>query len=161
MEPIFSGIHQIGIISANIRKTIEDFTKNYGIGPWNVWKFDSNMVEDMQVGGKRINYSVMVATCKSQNVDWEIIQPLDKKTIFYQFYKKYGEGLQHVNYIASDYNKAIEYLSKKGVKVIQYGNLVGKHIYIFFDTVDDAKHVMETSTNLPGFKRRPPPFYIP
>jgi hypothetical protein len=40
------------------------------------------MVEDMEVRGKEINYSMMVVTCKSANMDWEIIEPLDQKTIY-------------------------------------------------------------------------------
>ncbi len=73
MKPIFSNIHQIGLVVKNIEETLVDYTKNYGIGPWSVWEFNSNIVEDMEVRGEKVNYRMMVATCKSFNVDWEII----------------------------------------------------------------------------------------
>jgi len=158
MEPIFSDIHQIGLVVKNVKETIKNYTENYGIGPWNVWEFNADMVKDMEVRGKRLDYSMMVATCKSCNVDWEIVQPLDDKSIYSEFYSMYGEGLQHINYIVKDYSRAKEHLIDRGVEVIQYGNLVGKHIFIYFGTEHDAKHIMETSTNLPGFKRREPHF---
>ena len=161
MKPIFSDIHQIGLVVKNVKETIKNYTKNYGISPWNVWEFNADMVKDMEVRGKRLDYSMMVATCKSCNVDWEIIQPLDDKSIYSEFYSKYGEGLQHINYIVKDYNRAVKYLIDKGVEVIQYGNLAGKHIYVYFGTENDAKHIMETSTNLAGFKRREPHFSYP
>ncbi len=161
MKPIFLGIHQIGLVVKNVKETIKNYTENYGISPWNVWEFSADMVEDMEVRGKRIDYRMMVATCKSFNVDWEIIEPLDDKSIFSEFYNKYGEGLNHVNYIVEDYDRAMKYLIDKGVEVIQYGNLVGKHIYVQFGTEYDVKHIMETSTDLPDFKRREPHFVYP
>ena len=161
MEPIFNDIHQIGIVANNVKENIKSYTKNYGIGLWNVWKFNSDMVEDMEVRGRKIDYSMMVATCKSGNIDREIIEPLDNKSIFSEFYNKYGEGLQHVDYKSGDYNKTIEYLKKSGVKVIQHGNLVGKYIYIFLGTDCDAKHIIETYTNLPSFIREKPLLVYP
>lgn len=161
MKPIFSDIHQIGLVVRDLKETIKDYTKNYGIYPWNIWEFNSDMVEDMEVRGSRVDYRMMVATCKSGNVDWEIIQPLDDKSIYSEFYRSYGEGLQHVNYIVKDYDRTIRYLKDRGVSIIQYGNLVGKHIYVYFDTEGDAKHIMETSTDLPGFKSRKPQSVYP
>jgi hypothetical protein len=161
MEPLFSDIHQIGVVVKNLKKTIKSFTSKYGICPWNVWVFNSDMVENMEVRGKKINYSMLVATCKSGNIDWEIIEPLDDISIYAEFLREHGEGLQHVNYVARDYEKVIKYLKDNDVNIIQYGNLVGKHIYAYFDSAQDAKHIIETSTNLPGFKRRKPLFTYP
>ena len=161
MKPIFSDVHQIGLVVKNVKETIKNYTKNYGISPWNVWEFNADIVEDMEVRGKRLDYSMRVATCKSGNVDWEIIEPLDDKSIYSEFYDKHGEGLQHINYIVEDYDRAMKYLIDKGVEVIQYGNLVGKHIYAYFGTEYDAKHIMEISTDLPCFKRREPHFVYP
>ncbi|MBN2073864.1 MAG: VOC family protein [Actinobacteria bacterium] len=161
MEPLFTDIHQIGLVVENVKETLKNYTKNYGIGPWNVWEFNSGMVEDMEVRGKKVNYRMMVATCKSFNVDWEIIQPMDDKSIYSGFLEQTGEGLQHINYVVRDYDHAIKHLKNMGVEISQYGNLLGKHIYVYFDTEKDAKHIMETSTDLPGLKRCEPQFIYP
>ena len=110
----------------------------------------------MQVNGKRTDYRMIVATCKKMNIDFEIIEPLDEKSIYSHFLKVYGEGIQHLNYDVYRYEEAVETLGKRGVGISLYGNLFGKHRYIYFDTACDGGHIIETSGNLPGFIRRPP-----
>jgi hypothetical protein len=155
-KKIFKNIHQIGIVTKDARKTIKKYIYNYGIGPWNLWEFGPEMVEDMQVKGKRMDYRMIVATCKKMNIDFEIIEPLDKISIYYDFLKEKGEGIQHINYDVFDYDNALSFLKDKDVGVTQFGNLVGKHRYIYFDSEYDAGHTIETSGNLPGLKRREP-----
>lgn len=155
-EKIFKNIHQIGIVTHNARKTIRRYFENYGIGPWNLWEFGPEIVENMQVRGKRVDYRMVVATCKKMNIDFEIIEPLDYKSIYYSFLNMYGEGIQHINYDVFDYDQALNVLKNRGVVVSQFGNLVGKHRYIYFDTERDADHIIEISGDLPGFKRRAP-----
>lgn len=153
---IFKNIHQIGIVTKNARETIRRYFENYGIGPWNLWEFGPEMVENMQVRGKRADYRMIVATCKKMNIDFEIIEPLDNKSIYYSFLNMYGEGIQHINYDTFDYDQALDVLKNRGVTVSQFGNLEGKHKYIYFDTERDTGHIIEISGNLPGFKRRDP-----
>jgi|GEM_PF-310145 len=156
VKKIFKNIHQIGIVTKNVRQTVRKYINNYGIGPWNLWEFGPEIVEDMQVHGRKIDYRMTVATCKKMNIDFEIIEPLDNKSIYYNFLNMRGEGIQHINYDVSDYDQALNVLKNRGVIVSQFGNLTGKHKYIYFDTERDAGHIIETSVNLPGFKRRPP-----
>jgi hypothetical protein len=99
---------------------------------------------------------MLVATCKTFNIDFEIIEPLDNRSIYYDFLTRYGEGIQHINYDVTDFDRTMEYFKDINVPVTQFGNLVGKHRYIYFDTEEDTGHVIETSGNLPGFKRREP-----
>jgi hypothetical protein len=146
----------VGIVTRNARKTINRYIEDYNIGPWNMWEFGPDMVEDMSVYGKRTDYRMLVATCKILNVDFEIIEPLDDKSIYYDFLTLHGEGIQHINYDAIDYDKTLEYFKENNISVTQFGNLLGKHRYIYFDTEQDTGHVIETSGNLPGLKRREP-----
>ena len=135
---------------------ISRYIDDYNIGPWNMWEFGPEMVEDMSVYGKRTDYRMLVATCKTLNIDFEIIEPLDDKSIYYDFLTLYGEGIQHINYDVIDYDKTLEYFKDNNIDVTQFGNLVGKHRYIYFDTEQDTGHVIETSGNLPGLKRKEP-----
>lgn len=156
MRSLFSDVHQIGIVVKNVKETIKRYSDIYGIGPWNVWEFNSSVVKDMSVNGKKVNYRMLVATCKSFNVDWELIEPLDEKSIYYDFLNTRGEGLHHINYIIKDFNFIVNYFKKNNIPVTQYGNLQGKHIYAYYDTEADAKHIIEISANLGKFKRTDP-----
>lgn len=154
-KKIFKNIHQIGIVTKNINQTIRAYC-DYGIGPWNLWDFGPEMVEDMRVKGKRVDYRMTVATCKKFNVDFEIIEPKDDISIYYDFLIERGEGIQHFNYDSLDYESTLGFFKSKGLKITQFGNLLGKHRYVYFDTEKDTGHVIETSGNLPGLKRRKP-----
>lgn len=153
---IFKNVHQIGIVTHDARATICNYINKYGIGPWNLWEFGPEIVEDMQVNGKRADYRMIVATCKSMNVDFEIIEPLDSVSIYHDFLSVNGEGIHHINYDVADYEIAVSFFKKKDIAVTQFGNLLGKHRYIYFDTERDAGHIIETSGDLPGLKRKEP-----
>ena len=129
-EKLFKNIHQVGIVTRNARKTINRYIEDYNIGPWNMWEFGPEMVEDMSVHGKRTDYRMLVATCKTLNVDFEIIEPLDDKSIYYEFLTLHGEGIQHLNYDVINYDKTLKYFKDNNIGVTQFGNLVGKHRYI-------------------------------
>jgi methylmalonyl-CoA/ethylmalonyl-CoA epimerase len=154
VKKIFKNIHQIGIVTKNVRQTVRKYINNYGIGPWNLWEFGPEIVEDMQVHGRKIDYRMTVATCKKMNVDFEIIEPKDDLSIYYDFLHNRGEGIQHINYDVLDYNIALDFLKARDVKISQFGNLLGKHRYIYFDTENDVEHIIETSGDLPGLKRK-------
>lgn len=154
--PLFTGIHQIGIVVKDLKKTIKNFSDLYGVNPWNIWQYDSSIVDDMTVYGKRLKYKMLVATCKSSNIDYEIIEPLDNKSVYYDFIFNDGEGLHHINYISSDFDKVMKFFKNHSIKVIQFGNLLGKHKYVYFDTQQELKHIVEISKSLPGFVRLSP-----
>jgi hypothetical protein len=156
MKALFNSIHQVGFVVKNLKQEVEKFSELYGIKPWNIWEYNTKNVEDMEVYGVKKNYKMMVATCKSMNIDFELIEPLDGESIFSDFIDKFGGGLHHINFLADNYDAVSNYLLSQEIGIIQYGNLSGKHKYAFFDTFQDLNYYIELSTNLPGFKRIKP-----
>ena len=156
MEPVFKDIHQIGIVTKNLRETIMKFTDGYGISPWNIWEYNNIIVKDMIVRNKRIDYKMLVATCKTGNVDWEIVEPLDNNSIYYEFLMTNGEGLQHINYIVNNFNATVNFFKNKGLKIEQAGNLFGKHNFVYFNCKSDLKHIVELSKSESDLKRIEP-----
>lgn len=161
MKQIFNGIHQIGLVVRNIKETIEKYTNLYGIYPWNIWEYNSQNVKNMKVYGRRTNYKMILATCKSSNIDLEIIEPLDNKSTYSEYLKKNGEGLHHINYTPLNYYSIIKLFKKNGLIITQYGNFLGRHKYAYFNSENDLKHIVEISLNLQGFKRQEPKFSYP
>lgn len=161
MKSLFVSIHQIGIVVKNLKQEVKKFSELYNLSPWNIWEYNSKNVMDMKAWGVKRNYKMLVATCKSGNIDFELIEPLDDRSIFSDFIDKFGSSLHHINFIADNYDAASNYLLDQGIEIIQYGNLLGKHKYAFFDTLNDLGYYIELSTNLPGFKRMKPLYTYP
>lgn len=81
MKPIFESIAHIGIVVKNLDDTLSNYSEKYGIGPWSIYNCDFNNVKDMAVYKKNINYRFKFAYCKLGETAFEIIQPLDEKSI--------------------------------------------------------------------------------
>ncbi len=160
-ECLFKDLHQIGIISGDLKETIRKYSDLYRIYPWNVWEYDSSIVEDMEVFSKRKNHKMLIATCKSLNIDLEIIEPLDNISIYSEFMDHYGEGLHHLNFEICDYDHMMNSFASKGIGTAQYGNLLGKHKYAYLDTFQELNYYIEISKNFPGYKRIPPLYTYP
>jgi methylmalonyl-CoA/ethylmalonyl-CoA epimerase len=157
----FKDLHQVGIISRNLKETIKKYSDLYHIYPWNVWEYGPSIVEDMEIYSKRKNHKMRIATCKSRNIDFEIIEPLDNISIYSAFLDRYGEGLHHLNFEIFDYDHIINSFCNKGIGVAQYGNLSGKHKYAYLDTFHELDYYIEISKNFPGYKKIPPLYTYP
>lgn len=151
MQPIFKGILQIAIVVRDIKETAKTYSEKFGIGPWSIWKFGPNEVEDMIIDDKILNHSSLIAACTIKDTEFELMEPLDNLSIYYKFLKKYNEGLHHIEYRVEDYDYALNFLKNRGHKVSQGGNWLGQCKYSNMDTVDDLKHIAEfTKVDYPG-----------
>lgn len=152
MKPIFTNILQVAIVVRSVDETVRKYADEYGIGPWSIWEFNPETVNDMIIRDKRTDYKMRVAACNIGTVEWEIIEPLDDKSIYYEFLKEHGEGIHHLAYKAEDFKGAMELFRKKGMIVEQGGNWCGQHTYVYLSSQDELKHIAEIYDTKPGFK---------
>jgi methylmalonyl-CoA/ethylmalonyl-CoA epimerase len=142
MRPVFQGIKKVGVVVKDVNETVKTYADEFSIGPWRIWELDNNTASEMMIDNKGVDYSVRIARTMIGSTIWELIEPLDDKTIFSEFLRKQGEGLHHLGYEVKNIEKAINYFRKKDIVVTQSGNWSG-YKFAYLDTARDLKHVAE------------------
>ncbi|HHV83791.1 MAG TPA: glyoxalase [Tepidanaerobacter syntrophicus] len=141
-KPIFKNLLQVGIVVDDLDKYLKKYYDEYGIGPWIILDFNKDTVKNMTIKGKRVDYAMRLATCDFNGVQWELIQPLDDKCVYYDFLKTHGPGIHHVALGIDNYDDVVKFLADKGIYELQGGNYMGLQ-YTYFDLTDDLALIGE------------------
>ena len=97
----------------------------------------------MRMKGRKVYSNFLLATCYLGDMGYELMQPLDKKSLFYDFLQKYGENLHHIGYETDKYEKGLEIVKNKGLKILMSGNFYGNDIFSYIDGAQELKHIFE------------------
>jgi len=148
---LFNQVLQVAVVVKDLEEAMKNYWDKWGIGPWNVYTFDPNTVKDMILRGRREDYAMKLALAEIGNVQWELIQPLDDKSIYADFLKEHGEGLHHVALGVESYEEAMKLAEEKGVGVIQGGTWFG-FTYTYLDTRKDLATIVELYNQPEGWE---------
>ena len=125
-EPFFTATNQIAIVVRDLDASMRTYVEDYGIGPWKVFEFNPSSGGGMIVDDQPVEYAMRVGTTMVGAVEWELIEPLDEKSIYAQFLATHGEGLHHVAVrTRDDYDDAMAKLRAKGHVIRQGGSYKG------------------------------------
>jgi methylmalonyl-CoA/ethylmalonyl-CoA epimerase len=152
MKPAFSNVLQVAIVVKSVDDTVRTYADEYGMGPWQIWEFNDETVSDMIIRDEKKNYAMRIAAMNIGNVEWEIIEPLDDKSIYAEFLREHGEGLHHVAFKAENFEESMKFFRDKGMIVEQGGNWCGQHVYVYLNSQKDLKVIAEIYNTQPGFK---------
>jgi hypothetical protein len=90
-------------------------------------------------------------------VELELIQPLEGKSIWSDFLEKHGEGIHHIRFNTPDHEPVIEYLAQHGIGVSQMGSgLRPGTFWVNFDTEEAIGFTIEIMKSLPGTSGKTP-----
>jgi hypothetical protein len=92
------------------------------------------------------------------SVQWELIQPLDDKSMYAEFLATKGEGLHHVAVGVPSYGEALDTLRAKGRRVLQSGVYNGV-TFAYLSTDEDLGVVTEIFDWPPGLEQKPDAVY--
>ena len=160
-KPVLNEVVQVSFIVKDVDEMMEKYYKYYGVGPWVVYELGPDMVHDMISAGKKKNYKFKLGMAKIGGVEFELVQPMDKESIFYEFLKKYKGGFHHVAYSVDNYNETMNYMDKLDLKIFGGGNLEGKHKFVYLNTDVDLKHIIELNETEPGYEFPHPTYKYP
>jgi len=136
-KPIFKRITQIGLVVKSVEATAKRCWEDFGIGPWTFYTFDpskaDSKVEDMMIRGKRVDHAMRMGHALIGDIDWEIIEPLDDKSLYAEYLKKQGEGIHHILFDVDNYDETKVHMTNKGYDEIVSGKWDGNP-YSYFDT---------------------------
>jgi hypothetical protein len=111
---LFTNILQVGIVVKDLDEAVKRYWHQYGIGPWAIYDFNPKTVKEMILHGKPAEYSMHLAMTFVGNVEIELMEPKDDKSIYAEFLKEHGEGLHHLAVDTQGYRQTVDFFEKKG-----------------------------------------------
>ena len=157
-EPMFTETMQIALVVRDLEATMRTYVEEYGIGPWEIYEFNPDTVAEMVKDGAPAEYSFRLAVTMVGSVQWELIQPLDERSMYAEFLAAKGEGLHHVAVGVSDYAEALDALRAKGRRVLQ-GGLYNGVTFSYLSTDEDLGVITEIFDWPPGLEQKPDAVY--
>lgn len=164
MQPVFNHISHVGLVVKDVYASVETYVHKYGIGPWEISKFDSTLVDGMHIYGEARDYGLIVAQANIGNMRWELNQPLDDN-LYAEFLQSHGEGVHHIAVSLTDVNHYFRYCEENELHSLQGGIIRGRNkhnlLYDCRDTSGDLSVILEIFAPEPGYVPRPPDYIYP
>ncbi|MBI1210552.1 MAG: VOC family protein [Alphaproteobacteria bacterium] len=153
MSRIFGAVRQNGYVVRDIRGAMEHWVKVLGVGPW--FYIDRVKMDYFRHRGQESNAEVSIALANSGDLQIELIQQRnDAPSMYKEFLDAGSEGLQHMSYWTTDYQKLYDGALALGYKVGQEGQIGGEQgRFAYFDTEAHPGSVVEIS-DISGNKGR-------
>ena len=152
---------QVCIVTRDHRRTLQGFV-NAGIGPWTIRTVDS---ADLKVSyrGTMVDVAVKLCLANSQNMNWEVIEPVRGQSIYTEFLDQHGEGVHHLafNCNSIDYEERVRQFEQRGYKTIQHGTIFQGIKFHYFATGDDLRTTLEIYQVPPDFMFPKPEAWYP
>jgi hypothetical protein len=152
---------QVCVVTRDHRRVIEGFVR-LGVGPWTIRTVDE---ADMNAvyRGEPANFAVKLCLANSQNMNWEVIEPLRGRSIYADFLDRHGEGVHHLAFNCNGmaYEDRVRALEDRGYAAIQRGALFKEIDFHYFATDDDLRTVLEIYRVPPGFNFPEPEAWYP
>jgi len=135
-------INQIGIITPDIEKSIEEF-KKIGLENWSdVFVNVPENFEDMVADGEPCEYASKCASNFDLNIELELIEPLDELSDYGRFLKRNG-GKPGLHHLRVDFDN-IEDVHATGKEMLLAGVPKGSGMaYEYYDFRDELGLVLE------------------
>lgn len=146
---------QVCVVVEDLQKTMEQYWKIFGIGPWQIWTFGPPDLNNTTLHGKPEPYVMRIAAAQIGTVQWELIQPLNGRSGYQEFLEEKGEGLHHVAVAVEDFDKTIAALEKHGIGTVMSGSFRG-FTFAYLDTGPVLGAITEILKTPPGFEMPKP-----
>lgn len=137
-------IVQVGIVVADAARTVRNYSRLFGLGPWT---FLDMTATDVVLHNQRLADSdgcVRVAMANIGDIQIELLQPLYGLGTHMEFLRQRGEGIHHVSFGTVDnYDEAVSALQQQGVGIEMQGKLGGAIAFSYMDTCRELGTIFE------------------
>lgn len=156
--PFFrNGVAQIALVVEDLDKTVDEYVRLFGIGPWHFYTYGKPLVKRMTRYGKPAEYRMRVALSYLGPMRIELIQPLEGDTVYDEFVKEHGYGIHHLGILVEDMQEAIDEAESRGLRMTQEGSGFGPDDDGHYAYLDTEKAIGTTIELISRPKRRNPP----
>ncbi len=149
-SPTFSGVKQVCVVVRDMDDAVRRYSDRYGFGPWFLYTYRDIAA---RVRGTDQVFSIRVALTKlADGFQWELIMPLDDRSIYAAFLREHGEGVQHVGFEVDDVPSTIDTVGPL-LRSENAGLRGGLQRYAMLDTVNDLGVLAEVMDYTPDWVR--------
>lgn len=117
---------QVGMVVNDIEKASEKWASILGFTeipkPIITDEYDK---AHTQFEGNPTEAQAKLAFFRMENITIELIEPVGKKSTWYEHLKKYGEGFHHIAFNVNGIEQNVKYLENEGGKLVQKGDYTG------------------------------------
>lgn len=142
-------ISQVAIVTWDLQKTMENYTRLLGWGPWNVYRHEPPRLHDTTLAGDPVDYTMLGAETHVGDLGFEILQPLEGPSIYREWLEQHGEGFHHLAVMLHDIDESTalkERFAEQGMRVLMSGQ-IGETIEFFYvDTEPSLKIIVESGS---------------
>jgi methylmalonyl-CoA/ethylmalonyl-CoA epimerase len=133
---IFSKPHHICIVVKDIEKT-KNYYESIGIGPWMEYP---PLVEytKLNVMDEKAFFACRFVYTKIGDLQLQLVQPREGRTIYRDFLEKKGEGVFHIGFEVADIGATDEQLTGNGLKILASGRRDDGSGFSYLDTRQGA-----------------------
>ena len=78
--PIFTDGLQVAIIVRDLDAAIRRYHDEYGVGPWAIFEFNPETIDDMVIDDAPADYAMRLAVAFIGRLQFELIEPLDDRS---------------------------------------------------------------------------------
>ena len=138
-------VSQIGIVVRNVDKAVNFYSSFFGMGPFTVYEF---VPENHWYMEESSYLKLKMGKTMSGEIEWEMIEPLEGRSLHQEFLENHGEGLQHLGFNVPDYDEMFEKMINAGFKPLMRAETYvetykGNLKACYFDTREVAGIIFE------------------
>lgn len=151
------GIDQIAIVVEDLDHTVQNYWTTFGIGPWHFYTYQRPLLNMIRYYGKDVDHAFRVALSYFGPTRIELIEVKSGDSIYADFNKEHGYGVQHLGVLVDDMEAALKEAREKGFEIIQEGAGFGSDgdgHYAYLNSEEDFGTIFEL---IERPKRRHPP----
>jgi 4-hydroxyphenylpyruvate dioxygenase-like putative hemolysin len=131
-------VSQIGVVVRDLHRAVQYYSDIFGLGPFTVYEFEPDKQWFME---ELSPCKAIQAKAMWGNIELELVQPIEGRSLFREFLSSHGEGLQHLGFNVRNYEEVFERMKKSGftplMRVESYSKTYGGNFKACtFDTRD-------------------------
>jgi hypothetical protein len=152
-----NGVAQVALVVEDLDKTVENYWKLYGIGPWYFYTYGKPLVKRMSYHGEESEYVMRIALSYLGSLRIELIELGEGNTVYADYVREHGYGVHHFGILIEDMEAAVAEAEAAGVAMLQDGAGFGRDgdgHYAYLDTEDEIGVMLELIERPEG--RMPP-----
>lgn len=115
------GVAQIAFVVEDLDRTVENYYRLFGIGPWHFYTYAKPFVPHMSRRGESADYVMRLALSYFGPMRVELIEQVWGDTVYEEFIRTRGYGIQHLGVTVEDMRTAIALAEAAGFHVVQDG----------------------------------------